>query len=834
MAKKQLLLVDADPRSVRVLEVSLKKVGFSVTTAKNAADALEKVEFSTPDLILTDTRLPGMDGYAFVKKLKDNRELSAIPVVFLTSEKAIEDKMRGLELGVEDYLTKPIFVRELIARVTLLLARRTQQSMATTLPNSRRTRLSGSLADMGVVDLLQTFEVSRKSGVARVADGPREVRVYFRDGRVVDAVMGRLRGEEAVYRALLWTEGTFEVEFCPVSNEEVVSTSTQGLLMEGMRRVDEWGRLSEQLPPTTAVFEVAHEQLLERLNEIPDELNAILKLFDGKRSLLDVVDESPFEDLSTLQTVSKLFFEGLLVVKHDGLDHLAGDDAVVPTSHPGESLPPPERRSPHDEVVPARLPSEPKLPLSAIAEVELRSPMPPAVSDLPSGHWSEPPPGPARPSDRPRTVPEFELAGAEVSASKVTLYGVAPPANIPPELAGSPAWNAAAGEPSQASAEISSAVSADEASEAAFQEAVGGVRRGLTKTVTGLGPPLPVGFPEDTAEPEAYGAGRGFGVTPVGRFKQEEGKVIPFPSRRDEAEVAPSIPDEPSGVVEETRMARFEGSVPPVRELARIAQPGPTLPASPAALQTARDALAAPVGPTLGSSEASRGVEPDDHHEFFRAGEAGHYSGGPASWNGSASGDELLAEPPGPRVVRTPEMDRRRARNKAVVVLILGMLVSISAVSMWRLLSRPSPLALTPNTATEAQPKPVVVASQAPVAEQIPKAAVDAVAEPPQVAATSVAPEATAPSGVAPAVSPPVQVAAPADTAPAVPAIPAVAAPEPVRAPKPAPTVVAPRASRPKPAPAPRSRRPEPAPARTPLPSLPSNSKPPTASFPVQ
>src|SRR3954464_2558900 len=129
VAKLQLLLVDADPRSVRVLEVSLKKAGYSVTTAQHGLDALSKVELSTPDLVLSDTRLPKLDGYAFVRRLKERPEWSHIPAVFLTSQKSVEDKIRGLELGVEDYLTKPIFVRELLARVNLLLARRTQETI---------------------------------------------------------------------------------------------------------------------------------------------------------------------------------------------------------------------------------------------------------------------------------------------------------------------------------------------------------------------------------------------------------------------------------------------------------------------------------------------------------------------------------------------------------------------------------------------------------------------------------------------------------------------------------------------------------------------------------
>jgi DNA-binding response OmpR family regulator len=333
VAKQKLLLVDADPRSVRVLEVSLKKAGYSVTTATDGLDALAKIESLTPDLVLTDTRLPKLDGYTLVRTLKERTEWSAIPVVFLTSQKSIEDKIRGLELGVEDYLTKPIFVRELIARVNLLLAKRTQENIAASKPTtSGRTRFSGSTQDMAIVDLLQTFEVSRKSGVVHLRGAAQDARIYFRDGKVVDAELGRLRGEEAIYRALIWNEALFEVEFKPIQSEDVIGGSTQAILMEGMRRVDEWGRLCEQLPPLSTVFEIDHEQLLERLNEIPDELNGILRLFDSARALSDVVDDSPFEDLSTLSTITKLYFEGLLVPR--------------PAAAPAEEVPAPRAEPP--------------------------------------------------------------------------------------------------------------------------------------------------------------------------------------------------------------------------------------------------------------------------------------------------------------------------------------------------------------------------------------------------------------------------------------------------------------------------------------------------------
>ena len=417
MAKQQLLLVDADPRSVRVLEVSLKKAGYSVTTAKDGVDALAKLEMSTPDLVLTDTRLPNLDGYALVRKLKEHPDWASIPVVFLTAQKSIEDKIRGLELGVEDYLTKPIFVRELIARVTLLLARRAREAVTTRSLSSSggRTRFSGSILDMNVVDLLQTFEVSRKSGIVHLSSRKDDAHIYFRDGKVVDASLGRLTGEEAVYRALIWNEGTFQVEFCKVDAPEVIETSTQGLLMEGMRRVDEWGRLLEALPPLSTIFEVDHQELLERLNEIPDELNGILRLFDGKRALMQVVDTSPFEDLSTLSTISKLYFEGLLI---PSAAH--GADDVVPSVEP---------EGPHDEMMmmgPASLAMRARRPASGPPDAEGGN-GPPSSEDGPEDAAVVPgpasvqpaPPGPLQARAAVERLPAPPRAPSEMLAARV-------------------------------------------------------------------------------------------------------------------------------------------------------------------------------------------------------------------------------------------------------------------------------------------------------------------------------------------------------------------------------------------------------------------------------
>jgi CheY-like chemotaxis protein len=668
VAKKQLLLVDADPRSVRVLEVSLKKSGYSVTTASDGADALAKIDFSAPDLILSDTRLPRLDGYELVRRMKDRPEHAHIPVVFLTSQKSIEDKIRGLELGVEDYLTKPIFVRELIARVNLLLARRTQERMATAMPMSRRTRLSGSLEDMGVVDLLQTFEISRKTGVGKIGNGRREVRIYFRDGKVVDAELGRLRGEEAVYRALIWNSGHFEVEFCPIDREDIIPTSTQGLLMEGMRRVDEWGRLCEQLPPLATIFEVDHEQLVERLNEIPDDLNGILRLFDGKRTLLDVIDDSPFEDLSTLSTITKLFFEGLLVISQ-----AAQDDDVVPSEELPQISGRPERWSAPttDEDVVPEYSSEPRLPAEPLAP-SWRPSAPPLA--LP-GEPSVPPetlPGlsprdsqpdaefapseqPSAERSRPRVVMPSVHEAAQAVASPFdarqahrTQSGLGPlvPAellSVPPEA--QPRAPTAASAPVSVSAPVASAPAAASASAASASAPVSAVTAASQGQVAPEAAPLESKAVEARAFAPLPEAQRTLADSPDARAAAEaaqltdqesrtaattretpqargpEGKVIPFPRRDDEPELAaPPAGANPAPASSTTTQ---------------------TSSAAPAAAEEEAPLSAAPNTPPMPHVLASQTAQPP---------------------KGEASRSVAPAEP----TVREPALERKRERDERV------------------------------------------------------------------------------------------------------------------------------------------------------------------------
>jgi len=326
MARQNLLLVDGYARNLRVLEVSLRKAGFSITTAGSAEQGLQYLEHAEPDLIISDTQLRGGDGFEFCRAVKQDPRWAAIPFIFLTSAGELEDKVRGLELGVEDYLTKPIYVKEVMTRVKMLLQRKQQERIGR---KDARTKFSGQLADMAIVDLLQTIEISRKSGTIELETDLGNATVWFRDGKVIDAQMGRLSASAAVYRLLGISEGTFEVEFRTISRACVIEEATQALLMEGMRRVDEWVRLLEGLPPLDHVLTLDERLLAVRPEPLPAAETALLRRFDGRRTIIEVIDDVGVDDLEVLQMIGGLYFEGLLT------DELgSGDDELVEPGGP--------------------------------------------------------------------------------------------------------------------------------------------------------------------------------------------------------------------------------------------------------------------------------------------------------------------------------------------------------------------------------------------------------------------------------------------------------------------------------------------------------------------
>ena len=126
--KKKIFIVEDEKRIARFLQMELEHEGFSATTEENGRRAFEKIVQGDYDLVLLDVMLPDMDGMEICRRV---RELSDVPIIMLTARDDIEDKVQGLDIGADDYITKPFSIAELLARIRAAMRKRTAAANGT-------------------------------------------------------------------------------------------------------------------------------------------------------------------------------------------------------------------------------------------------------------------------------------------------------------------------------------------------------------------------------------------------------------------------------------------------------------------------------------------------------------------------------------------------------------------------------------------------------------------------------------------------------------------------------------------------------------------------------
>ncbi len=124
---KKIVLAEDEPQIARLIEFKLKKEGYDVTWRENGEEALKAIKGDKPDLILLDIMMPVMDGYEVLRRLKEDENLKSIPVIMLTARAQEKDVVKGIDMGAEDYITKPFHPAELLARVKRILGKETEQ-----------------------------------------------------------------------------------------------------------------------------------------------------------------------------------------------------------------------------------------------------------------------------------------------------------------------------------------------------------------------------------------------------------------------------------------------------------------------------------------------------------------------------------------------------------------------------------------------------------------------------------------------------------------------------------------------------------------------------------
>ena len=120
---EKILIVDDDANLLRLIGQVLQRAGYQPIAATNGASALQKIRGEQPDLVILDVMLPGMSGIELCKQLRENEETAALPIIMLSALGQVDNTIEGLEAGADEYLSKPINPKELVARVRALLQR---------------------------------------------------------------------------------------------------------------------------------------------------------------------------------------------------------------------------------------------------------------------------------------------------------------------------------------------------------------------------------------------------------------------------------------------------------------------------------------------------------------------------------------------------------------------------------------------------------------------------------------------------------------------------------------------------------------------------------------
>jgi CheY-like chemotaxis protein len=234
----KLLLVEDNPMVLGMLQQALSPLA-AVTAASESADALLKAVDDPPDLVVCDYRLPGMDGRQLIEKLKSRPKTANFSAVLMANKADIAERLSPQD-AADDYLEKPFFLREAVRRIKRMIDRIALEKMAKTAPSDGVVR--GNLAQMNVIDLMQSLEMGRKSCQLTLTKDGDKCEVFFVEGQVKHATYGALVGDEAVFKVLRWTGGSFELDFEGKTAKETTQLNTQGLLMEGLRLLDESAR----------------------------------------------------------------------------------------------------------------------------------------------------------------------------------------------------------------------------------------------------------------------------------------------------------------------------------------------------------------------------------------------------------------------------------------------------------------------------------------------------------------------------------------------------------------------------------------------------------------
>lgn len=298
------LVIDPDESTRSVLEVALTRDGFDVWSAATGVAGMTLLQGRLPEVIVLETDLGGQDGFTFVAQLRGDDRLAKLPVLLLA--KADDQNVEAMSdvVGVDDFLQKPAFARDVAAMVRLELARRERGE-------DEKAPLRFQTKVLPPMQLLRALMSCPRSGRLLLLGGRGEIR--FRAGKVIDArIDGRGSNLDTVVRALALTSGEYQLMLEPIDGFAELQCSLRELVELVSPRLQKWVRVLQRSLPLESRLMVDFGRLAQGLKAMPDEVNRIVQLFDGFRTVEQVLIDSAFSETLTLEVATRLYLMGVL------------------------------------------------------------------------------------------------------------------------------------------------------------------------------------------------------------------------------------------------------------------------------------------------------------------------------------------------------------------------------------------------------------------------------------------------------------------------------------------------------------------------------------------
>ncbi|MGZ3405720.1 MAG: response regulator [Polyangia bacterium] len=237
--KRLSIMIVDDDQSCRTLAAQpFRMRGDYVRVAPDGFEALAQCLKETPDVIVSDVQMPRMDGWQLLRMCRARPTLSSVPFLFLTTLGGEQERLRGYQLGVDDYVSKPFRGKELQARVDRVVSRAQRAAHAL----AEKKTLRGDLASVALPSVLGFLELEKKTGELLVI-GPKQAHLFIRDGRLIrveiEGLVADATSIEVVYDLLSWRVGQFEFAVHEVPGEDLFERSITAILLDHAKFSDE-------------------------------------------------------------------------------------------------------------------------------------------------------------------------------------------------------------------------------------------------------------------------------------------------------------------------------------------------------------------------------------------------------------------------------------------------------------------------------------------------------------------------------------------------------------------------------------------------------------------